>query len=1189
MKKTLRHQCCGGALRVMKIVSVQTFLALLLASMAYAHDLSGQGIMDKEISVEMEDTSLKKVLSRIERLAGVKFTYSPSVIEEEQKVSVKASGQSLGKVLDALLSPLEIQYKLIADRISLSKPSAAVADPGQDHQVSFAENPALQVTGTVLDSESRPLPGASVIEKGTSNGTTTDADGRFSLSVSEDNAVLVFSFIGYTSQEVAVNGRSIIEVLMAEDVKSLQEVVVVGYGEQKKINLTGAIDVVSGEDLSNRPAAQVGQLLQGQAPSMLISMNMRGNEPGASQKFQIRGVGSISGNSAPLVLVDGVEMDINLVDPSSIESVSVLKDAASAAIYGSRAATGVILIQTKKGADRPLRISYGNITSINRPIYVPDMMDSYTYATVFNQARANAGLSPTFGPEQVDRIKGYMDGTYPYPYNPDQPPNSIWQGRWMGNANVDWGQEYFVDYSTQQKHNINLEGGTENTQYYATMGFLDQPGIFKWGNDNYKRYNFLANVSTRANDWLKLDFSARSARVNTDRPNGGVWGDRSGYWMHVNILWPTMPMYNLDGSINNPLMVGMMNGGRVETEENNSMFSASTELEPIKGWKTNLRFSYTTRSGSTTNMKYPVDVTIPTGLIGNIGFPQTGIYEQVRTGEYTVLTGTTRYEREINDHFFSVMAGYEQHYDFNRWMTGEGFQLTSLDVPSISTALGTRTVDDAINHWALQGYFGRINYNFKEKYLLELNARYDGTSRYEDGQRWGFFPSASVGYNISSEKFWDPIQPIVQRLKLRASYGTLGNQNIIANRIQQGGQSFTEVHNPNEQNYLYLQRVPIQSLLNHIIDGERPNYADIPQIRSERLTWETVRTTNIGVDAGFLNNRLSAEFDWYYRSTDNMMGPSVQLPSVLGASAPRTNNAKLATTGYELSLSWRDQVGEFSYNGKFMLGDYQTEILEYVNETGSIGGANDWYAGQKHGDVWGLTSDGLIQEVGEDMPDQSYYYSTWGPGDMKYVDLNGDGRIDPGLRTLDDHGDLSVIVNTTPRYQIGFSAGFKWRNLDFNMFWQGIGSHPFIPSSGSEFYWGHLSSPNSAILLEGSNHLDYWRPANETNHLGPNTDAFQPKPYFSSERNKNFQTQTRFIDNARYLRLKNLQVGFTLPQHLVEKTFISYLRVYFSGENLLTLQSMDKVFEPENMISSNTLMRTYPITQMYSLGLNISF
>src|SRR5690606_17655012 len=260
------------------------------------------------------------------------------------------------------------------------------------------------------------------------------------------------------------------------------------------------------------------------------------------------------------------------------------------------------------------------------------------------------------------------------------------------------------------------------------------------------------------------------------------------------------------------------------------------------------------------------------------------------------------------------------------------------------------------------------------------------------------------GYNISSEDFWEPIQPIVQHLKLRVSYGTLGNQNIIADQVVRSGQSFEVVHDPNIQNYLYLERIPIEPQLNRIIEGERPNYADIPDIAAEKLTWETIRTTNIGVDAGFMRNRLTMEFDWYYRTTDNMMGPSVQLPSVLGAGAPRTNNAKLATKGYEITLGWKDQIGEFSYNGKFMIGDYQTEILEYLNETGNI---NTWYTGKRHGDVWGLTTDGLIQQEGEAMPDQSYYYSTWGPGDIKYMDLNQDGKVDPGLQTLDDHGDLS--------------------------------------------------------------------------------------------------------------------------------------------------------------------------------------
>ena len=329
------------------------------------------------------------------------------------------------------------------------------------------------------------------------------------------------------------------------------------------------------------------------------------------------------------------------------------------------------------------------------------------------------------------------------------------------------------------------------------------------------------------------------------------------------------------------------------------------------------------------------------------------------------------------------------------------------------------------------------------------------------------------------------------------------------------------------------------------------------------------------------------EFDWFNRITSEMIGPSVELPSVLGASAPTSNNAKLETKGFELSLEWKHKINELFYYAKMGVGDYQTTILEYVNETGYVHG---WYEGKKFGDVWGLTTDELIQTEGEEMPDQSYYYANWKPGDMKYMDLNGDGKIDPGINTLDDHGDLSVIANTTPRYQFSISGGLKWKSFDFSMFWQGVAKRAFVPNMNSEYYWGHLRYPNSAILLKNSEyHLDYWRPADETNFLGPNTDAYQPIPYFSREREKNLQTQSKFIDNANYIRLKNLQIGYTLPASVTSKIPIQSLRVYFSGENLLTFQSLPKAFEPESMVSSDTYMRTYPIHQMYSVGINITF
>ena len=533
------------------------------------------------------------------------------------------------------------------------------------------------------------------------------------------------------------------------------------------------------------------------------------------------------------------------------------------------------------------------------------------------------------------------------------------------------------------------------------------------------------------------------------------------------------------------------------------------------------------------------------------------------------------------------MAGYEQDYFHNRKLQGTGYDLISTEVNAISAALGTKEVNDLLYHWATQGIFGRFNYNFAEKYLLEFSARYDGSSRFEKGQRWGFFPSASIGYNISREKFWDPIKPYVQRLKLRASYGTLGNQNLLkAAERQFISQAWIDVEDPDSETYLYLNQVPVYALLERIIDGVRPNYATLPGIKPEHLTWETVLTSNVGLEAGFLNDRLSMELDLYTRITKDMMGPSIQLPSVLGTSAPDANNAKLKTTGYELTLGWSDKIKDFSYNFRFGLGDCQTTILEYLNEVGSISG---WYKGRKYGDIWGYTTDRIIQKTGEAMPDQSYYFSTWGPGDIVYKDLNGDGKITPGLNTLDDHGDLSVITNTAPRYQLSFSAGCTWKSWDFSMFWQGIGKRNFFPSADAEVWWGTSTSYANTYFAQDSYSLDYWRPADEANFLGPNTDAYLPKPYTSTERTKNLQIQTRYIENAAYMRLKNLQIGYTLPQRILSKTFIHGLRVYFSGENLLTFTPLPKAFEPEAVIASDADFRIYPIAQLFSLGLNVTF
>jgi TonB-linked SusC/RagA family outer membrane protein len=1145
-----------------------TALLMIITLLQVSADGFGQ------ISLNKKGTSLEKIFKSIEKQTDYVFFSKDFDI---RNLNIEVTDAPIERVLDLCFKDLPLSYKIIGRTIVVKEeeggaPSEEIASPLQE----------IVVQGKVTDQKGAPLPGVAVRLKGTSQGTVTDGNGEYTVAVAGADAVLVFSFIGFSSQEITVGTADKIDVKLTEEISTLEEVVVVGYGTQKKINLTGAVDVVDGEQLSNRPAPNMSMLLQGAAPNMNISLNSFGGEPGATQSWQIRGVGSISGNTAPLILVDGVETNVNNIDPETVESVSILKDASASAVYGSRAAFGVVLITTKKGsANQPVRITYSNNLSFAVPIYVPDMESSLVYATACNQAKANAGLTPAFPDEQVERIRGYLDGTYPYEYNPDRPPYSQWRGRWDGNANYNWTREYYKESVFQQKHNINISGGSEKNQYYINAGAFDQPGAYSWGDDGFKRYNILANVTSKVADWISFDFSSKYARNEIDVPLGMVGLERTYTWSQFIDFFPTMPKYNIDGSIANPLILVLEDGGRRINHNHDLWMNLGTEIEPIKGWKTRISYNYNQRWGSQTENPKPVPVPIPNGTTGNIGESTTGYRSTLSQGQYSLFNLYTSYERTVGKHFIKGLVGYAQDEDSNTGLTGYKMNLITDLVPSISTALGDFTLDDYMNHWSTQGVFGRLNYNYDEKYLLEFSARYDGSSRFAPESRWGFFPSFSAGYNISKESFWDPIGQVVNNFKVRGSYGSLGNQNVA--------------------NYLYLPTIPIAYRRNpnsffdpgYIIDNEVPLYAGTPGILSDNLTWETITTTDIGVDAAFLNHRLEVVFDWYNRTTSDMLGPSIQLPSLLGAAVPQSNNAKLSTKGFELALNWIDQISEdFTYNARFTVGNYKTTILEYLNESGNI---NGWYEGRVHGDVWGLTTDRIMQDEDEDMPDQSFYHPNWRPGDIVYKDLDGNGVINEGTRTLEDHGDLSVIANTTPKFNYGIMAGFKWKGFDFNMFWQGIGKRDFVPHRESEYFWGLMPTPNNSGLFKGGRMLDYWRPANEPNMLGPNTDSYFPKPYASNERYKNVQTQSRYVLDAAYLRLKNVQIGYTVPPQLLDRLFIHSARIYVSGENLLTFSKLPKMYEPETTVSSNPgdggidMGEIYPINQMFSTGVNLTF
>lgn len=1159
---------------IMKNTLRQLIIAVVFTGISLAKEIKAQTVLDRPVTISVADDRLEVALRVLEQKADVKFVYSKDVIKIDQKVSLSVSGQKLGSVLDRLLNANGISYEVFDDRIVLGK--RVTKDPAALVNMEPAiEQTQLKVTGKVADKDGLPLIGVSVKLKGTKIAVSTDANGSYALNLPDGNGTLVFTYIGYVTREVPVNNRTSINVSLEEDSKSLDDVVVVGYGTQKKTNLTGSVDVVSGEQLANRPAAKVADLLKGTSPNLNISMNSRGGEPGAASSWNIRGIGSINGNANPLILVDGVEVDFNNIDPESIESVSVLKDASASAIYGSRAPFGVVLITTKKGSKgEKVNIQYNNNLAFASPAKRISQENSLIWATAYNQASANAILPPTYPNEQMDRIRGYLDGTYKTEYDPNNPISTVFLGRRNGNANYDWARLMYRDYSFNQKHNVNVSGGSENIQYYMSGGYVDNEGLYNYGNDSYNRYNFLANVDAKITNWLKVNSSFKYAKSKTDYPLGITTVLRE-HTFGEFITWsPMTPMYNINGTIQNPLVRMMQDGGRDRTETNDLLLSLGGEFEPIKGWKTNVSYNHNVVTDRGAVNPKPVMVELGNGKFGNIGKPVTSYQASFAQPIYSLFNVVSSYEKTINDHYFKVLAGYEQDLKTYYDLKATGTNLITEDVPSISTSLGDKIAEDNIYHWSTQGIFGRLNYNFKEKFLLEFSARYNGSSRFGEGSRWGFFPSASAGYNISKEDFWKPIAPYVNMLKLRASYGSLGNQN-------------------NDNNYLYLLRVTGVPNTNWIIDGQRPPYILPPGQLIPGLTWETITTMNFGLDAGLFNNRLGLNFDWYDRKTDDMIGPTELLPSLLGTDPPGLNNASLGTKGFELSVSWNDRISaDLAYNVRFTLGDNKTKILKYKNPKGAI---DSWYEGKNHGEIWGFVTDGLIQTQGEAdaMPDQTKIYPTWGPGDMKYKDITGDDAVTEGSRTLDDHGDLKVIGNTSPRFNFGFTGGINWKAFDFNLFWQGVAKHDYYPHANSSLFYGLTASFASSSILKDSPSLDYWRPADETNILGPNTDAYFAKPYFNAQQmDKNRKFQTRYVLNGAYLRLKNVTIGYTLPQKFANKVFMQKARFFVSGENLLTFTSLPKTLDPETVFANNTgnsVQATYPISKFLIMGFNLTF
>lgn len=1032
-------------------------------------------------------------------------------------------------------------------------------------------------TGTVTDATGEPIIGASVFVQGTQKGGATNFDGEFSLSGVQKGAKLRISSVGYQTQEVVWEGQPL-NIVLSEDENVLDEVVVVGYGTQKKINLTGAVATVSGDVLNDRPITNIGQGLQGKIGNLIISPSS-GGAPGSTSSFNVRGTTSLNGGG-PLVLVDNVQMDPNLVNPDDIESVTVLKDAASAAIYGARAAYGVILITTKKGKanEKPV-ISVGISGYWSKAAMEFHKLNSLDYINMIDEANINDSGNPYISATQRQKVEDYFYGRRDengnlWPVYIDPASGNYAQGKYMYCGNTDWWDALYKT-SFNQMYNMSISGGTGKSTYYASVAMVDQ-GSNRVGADDekYQRFNANLNIDTQLNDWLKVGLKMSNAYQTQQHPTGsGNSGISQMTGMFKGDLSPIMPVYHPDGNFagqgnfTNPVAVAKL-GGNSRYRSNDLWITGLVQLTPLKGLFVQADYTWNVYSN---NVKYHQQRFMEYGIDGVAldYYPWTSrptYNQQNNTNDYyQAFNVFAQYDITVAEHHnFRVMTGYNQEKKVYGSFRAYRPNILTDDSYMLQYATGDPSVNSSASQWGINSWFGRFNYDFDGKYLLELVARYDGTSKFPKGRanRYGFFPSGSLGWRVSQENFWEPLRDWWNNFKIRASYGRLGNQSLDRD---------TYGDFPYLANYGYSEQIGM------ILNGTRPSGVGAPGLVSPTLTWEKVDQLDLGFDAAFLNNRLVAEFDWYQRDTKGMLTAGQALPGVLGASVPAENAGNLRTTGWELTLSWNDAINSIglNYYVRATLADYTAKITKFSNPNGLInrGVISNYYEGCTLDEIWGYTSNGLFQSQAEidSHPSQSAIWGgRWEPGMTRYEDINNDGEVGPGKTTLDDHGDLKIIGNQTPRYTFGITVGAGWKNFDFDMFWQGTGKRDYWTSS--EQFFPFSDEWNTPQSLTANN---YWT----ENH----TDAFFPKLSLGKLNGANRQVSTRYLQNAAYGRLKSIMLGYSIPKSILSKVGIQKLRFYIQGENLLTITPMKKWADPE--ILGNM---TYPIQKKYTIGLNIT-
>lgn len=1059
------------------------------------------------------------------------------------------------------------------------------------------------ISGKVFDTNEEPLIGVTVTIENTTIGAITDIDGAFTLQVPEGKVVLNVSYVGFVPQKVTVaSGQSNVTVRLSEDAVLLNEVVVVGYGKQKKVNLTGAVASVGGEELENRVTKSLSSMLQGTVAGLNVTTSS--GVPGSSASINVRGITSIH-ESEPLVLIDGAVGDIDRVNPNDVESISVIKDASAAAIYGARAAFGVILVTTKSGAAKggKATVRYSGRFGWQAPTTSTDYETTgYWSVYTINQFwQANSGtLYVDYTDQDMQELWNRVNDKTEHP---DRPwvVEDVRNGRnqWVYYGNYDWWHSLYRDNRPMQQHNVSISGGKDDVKYFVSGSYDKQTGILRENPDIYRKYNLRSKIDFRINEWLTMSNNTSFYSSQYSYLGDGDVENTLAYSARHALA--CFPQKNPDGSwlYSTPyLNYKVANGRHILLGENSHRnverstdFTNTTRLVyvPIRELSFTGDFTYRqyqSRNTSRSNVMYYREYPDGELLSYATGAGANRLDEAVNTNQYysTNIFGT--YDDTFNQaHHLSVVGGMNYEAWKNKNISAYGENLVSTDLDDLDlvgqNAEGATItgVGGGQNEYALLGIFGRINYDYKSRYLFEVSGRYDGTSRFASGSRWGFFPSASAGWRISEESFFQPVRQWIDNLKVRGSFGSLGNQNISSY-------------------YSFARLISISSLGYTFGEGSvLPKYSSLSAPIASGMTWETAQQWDFGFDLTMLGNRLNLTVDGYIRDTKDMLTDGVDLPGVYGADLPDMNAADLRTKGYEITLNWRDRLTlgnkPFEYSVGLNLSDYKSVITKYDNENKTF--AKDYYEGMEIGEIWGYVTDGLFQTDEEakayaEKVDLSYVLKGqtggWQAGDVKFVDLDGDGKVGIGSNNVDNPGDRKILGNSLPSFSYGISASAQWNGFDVSAFFQGTGNHYWYPAGQSMPFWGPYSYPYLSFLQKDFL-ADVW--------TAENTDAYFPRAMaYSASGGVLSNVNDRYLQNLRYLRFKNLTVGYTLPQSWTGKARIESVRIYFTGENLCywsPLKKHSRYVDPEAAIDRSDAYNNayYPWQKSFLFGIDVTF